>query len=361
MGQSLPNTHTCCQGILTDVIINHGHSPTASAWIPVGPFPASDGYPYRASTDRDPNVAGFPQTYPYFGLLYLFRTPVFSFLFIHQLVASAKPAVIVMPILPKVSQADVIFQPFNSRAGLHRLLLELQQFLYQLGYGEATFDFTRLEGRTAVVDGIERAQRKISWNAPGTIPSFGNIAVAGHSSGINQILAMLQKTVSGGGSIDIGNTSLFPPDFYAGVPSTFDAQWRELWDLDLSFSGFPPKTRDNYLDLAVKWLAMGDDKRFRSYHSAQTGKFADFSGLTGTKQISWQSSPTRMTGPDAQDWRSKDGRTTFMHFSDEYLSVASPPAGVLPIFPQPTAAWFIFHQFAMILGFGHAAKLRLQT
>lgn len=341
-----------------DVIINHGHSPTASTWIPSGSFPASDGYPYRASTDRNPDVAGFPQTYPYFGLLYLFRTRVFSFFFVHQLVASTKPAILVMPIIPKVTQPDILFQPFNSRAGLHRLLLELQQFLYQLGYGEATFDFTWLEGRTALVDGIKRPQRESSWSVPGTAPSFDNIVIAGHSSGINQVLAMLQKGVSGGGTVDIDNTSLFPPEFYAGVPATFDDHWRELWDLDLSFAGFPANTRDSYLNLAIKWLGTGNNRRFRSYHSAKTGEFANFAALTGSKQIVWQNPPTRMTNPDAQDWRSQDERVTFMHFSDDYLSASSPPSGISPVFPQPNADWFWIHQFAMILGFGHASALR---
>ena len=88
-----------------DVIINHGHSPTASKWIPSGTFPSPDGsYPYRAAMDRDPGAEGFPQTYTNFGRLYLLRTAVYSFLFVHQLVASAKPAIIIMPILPKATQ-----------------------------------------------------------------------------------------------------------------------------------------------------------------------------------------------------------------------------------------------------------------
>ena len=214
-----------------------------------------------------------------------------------------------------------MFEPFNSRAGLHRLLLELQQFLYQIGYAEATFDFNSLEGRTAVVDGIERAQRKPSWNAPGVRPVLGNVVVAAHSSGINQVLAMFQKASSGQG-VDIGNTSLFPPDFYAGVSKTFDEQWRELWDLDLSFDGFPPGTRKGYLDLAVQWLKMGNDRRLRSYHSAKTGAFADFDALVSSKQISWKQPPAQMSKPDAQDWRSADGKVSFMHFSDDYLFVA---------------------------------------
>lgn len=62
-----------------------------------------------------------------------------------------------------------------------------------------------------------------------------------------------------------------------------------------------------------------------------------------------------MANPDAQDWRSQDGRITFMYFSNEYLSVATPLTGIWPVFPQPTSFSAVFHQFAMILGIGHAA------
>ena len=147
------------------------------------------------------------------------------------------------------------------------------------------------------------------------------------------------------------------------MSKTFDEQWRELWDLDLSFDGFPPGTRKGYLDLAVQWLKMGNDRRLRSYHSAKTGAFADFDALVSSKQISWKQPPAQMSKPDAQDWRSADGKVSFMHFSDDYLFVASPPANIFPTFPftkDPTY-WAMMHQFAMIIGFAHAAKLRLAS
>jgi hypothetical protein len=342
-----------------DVIINLGHSPTASNWIPQASFPSRDSYPYL-SKERNPDKEGFLQTYPYFGRLYLLQSPTFSFFYVHQMIASGKPAVLVMPVVPKTDKADLQFQPFNSRAGLHRLLLELQQFLYQLGYGESSFDFNRLEGRSAIVDGLPRPQMSPTLTASGQLPAFAAISVCAHSSGLGPVLTLLQNSVSGGGRVDIANQSIFPADFYAGMTSNFDNQWKEIWDLDLSFAGFPDGTRDNYLDTAVAWLNGRNDRRLRSYHSAQTGAFSDFSKLTGSNRISWQSPPTRMTGPDAQDWRSQDGRVTFVHLSTEYLSDPSPDTGVSPRFPLPNAPWFIPHQFAMILGFGHASKLRKQ-
>ncbi len=71
-----------------DIILNFGHSPTASGWIPFTTFPGGNDYPYGAVREG----TGFPQRYPTFGLLYYFSTASFAFFFAYQAAASGRSA-----------------------------------------------------------------------------------------------------------------------------------------------------------------------------------------------------------------------------------------------------------------------------
>jgi hypothetical protein len=348
-----------------DIILNFGHSPTASSWIPYTTFPGGSDYPYGAVRDG----TGFPQRYPTFGLLYYFSTASFAFSFVYQAAASKRSAVIVMPVIPKVDDTknpNILFQPFNSRAGIHRLLLEVVQFLHQSAYPSLFCNFATWEGRSAMVGQIPRSQPVITWrkadpwaDVSNVVPNIGNVVVVGHSTGTFYIKALLEKSAAGT-SNDIGNTSLFPPDFYGADIAKFDKLWRELWDLDLSFDGFPG-WRERYQDLLLNWLKQGQDRRGRLYHSSETTTAEGFKKFLEAKSLPWMVNPTKMTNPVAEDWRTTDGRVTAMFFSRKYLTAANPPTTFNPVFPSPSSEWSVFHQFAMILGFGHAAKARLQS
>jgi len=348
-----------------DIILNFGHSPTASDWIPFTSFPGGSDYPYGAVRSG----TGFPQLYPKFGLHYFFSTANFSFFVAYQAAASGRSAVIVMPVIPKVNEQkhpNTLFQPFNSRAGIHRLLLEVVQYLHQCAYPSLFCSFATWEGRSALVDRIPRAQPVITWRTSdpwaqisNMAPDIGNVVVAGHSTGTFYIKALLEKSATGSGS-DITNTALFPPDLYGADVAKFDKLWRELWDLDLSFKGFP-NWREQYQEFLIKWLKQGQDRRGRLYHSSETATAEDFRKLLDAKDLSWSPQPAKMTNPVAEDWRTTDGRVTAMFFSREYLTAKSPDTSINPLFPNPGSDWSVFHQFAMILGFGHAAKARLQS
>jgi hypothetical protein len=132
-----------------DFIVNFGHSPTA--WkLPGTPFPFQDGYPYPTKGAKD-FQPGSPQPYVHVGLSYFFEAANFAFFFAHQAVAAGKPPLIVMPIWPLVSgdRQDLQFEPFQSRSGLHRLLLEVIRYLHQLGYGAPGIGFSEWQGRSA--------------------------------------------------------------------------------------------------------------------------------------------------------------------------------------------------------------------
>jgi hypothetical protein len=334
-----------------DMVVNFGHS--ATAWnLPAANFPYRAGaYPYSINK-ADVFLPGHPQSYVNFGLSYFFETPNFSFYFAAQSVASKKPVVMVMPIIPLTGEPGKFGQPFIAQQGMYRLLLEVKQWLVQEGYSAgAGFSFAEWQGKTAKIGNIQMPatgeNNFITKPAAGL--KMGNIVVNAHSSGI-VLLTVFMVTRK------LPNTTDYPYDLFGAKEDEFDTLWKEIWDLDISHKDAMP--RKDYIKLVVQWYKRGN-RVLRLYRSQHT--FSDDDTIDELRQLTPLREMKQKGNRMAKYWHNAKEDISLLFINNGYSDISLAIAGIVPELPAPGADWFRFHQVPMILGFGHASKMRLTS
>jgi hypothetical protein len=349
-----------------DVLVFFSPS-TATQPYQVSTFPFKDKYPYSAILAKavDPTtgraVDAKLQPYVHLGAKYLFADGFLA----HESVASGKPLLIVMPIFPNVDprQArDHMWQPFRSKAGLYRLLLEIVQFLHREGYKPGFAFDSRWNGGYAPIAGAPPTRgipRRAPANRP--VPGIRNVVVAAYSSGVSGVFPIFKTDAIAGSTAD------YPPALFGADPAEFDKRWREFWDLDLFLdpvaTGIP---RADYESTLSAWLGR-ENRRLRLYHGGwtigQTDPDQFFPKLR--RLLSGQPTVRKDLAVPARwsvDWWDPTGQWRALFWSAACLRAKYVTAGIVPDFPlgdatkgSPPSA---VHLFAMQLGFGHASRLR---
>lgn len=315
---------------------------------------------------RHPRTADQP--YVVLGYRHLMRDTML----IQEQAASGRPAVVVMPAFPAVPDNDAaqlphMWQPFASREGLHRLLLEVVHFPHRFGYGRPGADFASWQGSTAPVDGLPPFPVPgYAASAPQPPPALRNITVAGFSTAIMGVNPVLTTT-----AIPLPGT--YPPALSGGAdPAAFTAAWRELWDLDFALDSRTTGIRTADCEKGpLAWLRAGNDRRLRLYHcGCTTGNVPPAQLFPRLAKL-----PRTVSGPTpaprrAEEWHDPDGRWSAVFYNSAYLQGRSSPDDTRLFFPPVPGARKTpdpaadaadaarIHPFTATLGFGHASKLR---
>ncbi|MCO6010036.1 hypothetical protein NE236_34205 [Actinoallomurus purpureus] len=327
---------------------------TATSDYPRASFPFRTNYPYTvfpANTMRQ----------PYVDLAY--RYLIINAVLAHASVASKKPPVIVMPIFPAVpdgkDSAKQMWQPFNSQEGVHRLLLEVTQFLHCFGY-ERGSTFSRWQGATAPEGNLPQVTMPPSFSSQNRPrPKIRHVTLAGFSSGISGLFPVIANA-------GLVSTMSYPPALFAADAGAFADLWREIWDLDFELNEKATGIQRAKLEKTlIDWRAGGRDRRLRMHHSGYTTGnarpaklFPAFAALPKTV-----SAPPSAGAAWAEEWRDTAGHWSLAFYSTAYLQATTRPRDVQPLIPlvtdPPARRDAAVHPFTGAIAFGHAAKLRL--
>ncbi|HDR8155214.1 TPA: hypothetical protein QC057_004227 [Bacillus cereus] len=327
---------------------------TANGKFPRSSFPFRVNYPYTVFPNNT-------MKQPYVDLAY--RHLFFDAVLAQASIASKKPAIIVMPIFPAVpdKESKQMWQPFNSQEGMHRLLLEITQFLHGFGYATGS-DFSRWQGSSAPENQLPAVARPPSSSAINQPrPKIRNVTVAGFSNSIIGVFSLINKS-------ELVDKTKYPPAFF-GVPGALPTKqftdiWREIWDIDFELNEEGTGIKRNVLEKSlIAWLNAGiSNRRLRMYHSGYTTdnvrpakKFPALAALPKTVIA-----PPAADNAWAEEWRDPFGRWSLAFFSTAYLQANTrPPDTTKPVMPLRTEKKDTVHPFSSSIGFGHAAKLRL--
>jgi hypothetical protein len=321
---------------------------TVTEGYPQTRFPFRAKYPYTvlpANTQRQ----------PYVDLAY--RYLLIDAVMAYEAVASEKPPIIVIPIFPAASDGKDMWQPFNSQEGLHRLLLEITQFLHGFGY-ERGSAFSRWQGATAPEGSLPQVTMPppfSSVSAPR--PKIRNVTLAGFSSGISGLFPVIARD-------RLVDPAKYPPALFAADAGAFAGLWREIWDLDFALNeretGIKPAALEKAL---IGWRSAGRDRRLRMHHSGYTSGNARpaklFPALAALPKT--VTAPVPAGAAWAEEWRDPAG-WSLAFYSTAYLQAKIRPRDVPPAIPlvtdPPALRDRAVHPFTGSIGFGHASKLR---
>jgi hypothetical protein len=362
-----PNPADAVRGNAVDAAVFFSPS-TATDFYPVSRYPFRDKYPYAAFGKEmvDPDTGlkydAMVQPYVILGTKYLF-SPTFL---APTVTASGKPMLLIMPLFPNSSEKGGgrhMWQPFNSHAGLYRLLLEIVQFLEREGYGGSSFNRGRFYGAVAPSAGTPVPPPAFAYS-PENRPHLDlrQIIVAGYSSASLALVGFFGRAQITGSAGD------YPPELFGADAAEFGKRWAEFWDLDFSLD--PAKTgvpRANYEKAIKEWLNR-ETRRARLYHGGWTlgGTEPDQffpllrKEIKQPRRMREAAVPSRWT----EDWRDASGRLTVLFFSGAALRATASVDKVIPRFPLGDPAGTkgdpasMIHSFAAQLGFGHALSLR---
>ena len=338
---------------------------TANDLYPQSRFPFRDKYPYTAlkkeSIDPDTRkpVPAKVQPYALLGYKYLF-SPTHL---VPMTIASAKPLLVIMPILPHPDPAssDHAWRPFNSQAGLYRLLLEVKLFLEREGYNTGTFNFQRFNGAVAPMDGTAAPPPPPAFSAQNRpLLNIRSIVTSAYSSGSIALNSLLTR-----GPL-LGSATDYPPDLFGADPAEFEKRWQQFWGLDLFLGAKSGVDRAKFEKALLAWLSVRDARRLRVYHGGWTNENQKPATFYPALYAKLNTAPQIMTHPKLSDRWAADVRERAGHWNLTFFSAAALRSTVRdpaqPSFPiedgskgDPPAA---IHGFAAQLGFGHAALLR---
>lgn len=317
---------------------------TATAGYPPSSPPFRSNYPYVVDQDS------LAQPYVKLGYGYIFST-----LFAHLLSTLSDPPILVMPIFPNCAQnQNEQWQPFNSQAGVHRLLLEVALFLIGQGYGQTSDSIAGWNGAKCQTGAVPAPEIQNSQFISGTSPKLRNVALAGFSSGSMGLLPIFANTQTSGGR--------YKAPLFGTNLSGFDDVWREIWGLDLYFgreTGLSSRAFENTL---LRWSKEGRERRFRLYQSGYTLGNATPSAFYPSLRKASQT-PVRLASSTdsalwAEDWRDPTFHWSASFFSKHFLKATAPNTSINPAFPANTDDDKRVHPFTAMLGFGHASSLR---
>ena len=328
-----------------DYVLFYSPSTATTGYQPTA-FPFRNGYPYSVipSTPTQPYIT--------LGYKYLFQGSYFA----QQSMGSGRPCIVVMPIFPNcINNPSDQWQPFDSQAGVYRLLLEVARFLHREGYGRWSAALTNWNGKTCggalPSPSIRPPQSFVSY----AVPPLKNVVLAGFSTGSAGLVPVLTQR-------DLRDPAKYPPAMYAAAPAGFEAPWREFWGLDLKLD----KTLHLKTDPAtlqtdlLAWLQR-QPRYFRVYQSGYTtanNPPASYFSVLATKNptpIIVTRKSTTNSAVWAEDWRDYADHWSLLYTSQDYLRAKTSPA-VTPSFPLLAQAVDVIHPFMCTIGFGHAAS-----
>lgn len=300
------------------------HPSTAKPEYPAVAYPFRDPYPYGVG--ENPNVpANDPDRLyqPYVNL------PLRHFVNAWSPQTGGSEAVWVMPIMPNPVPQQPDSQeyglPFRTRAGLARLIAELNLFLHRMRYGISN---TALDSWWGSETGNTIPVSTSSEVKP---PPVRNVAVAGFSAATTQVDKLLADE-------QLSN-SRYPNEFWGrpGSKTTTDFvnAWLETWSLDLTTGGATVASATFEAHLNT-WVTANSKRKFFMTGSGTTGHdnpdahYPTFARLTPTK-ITAQS--TSVSARHATLWRGPGAQWKCMFCTNAYLSATAATPGKWPGFP----------------------------
>lgn len=332
-----------------DYIVYYSPS-TATRDFPRSAYPYRTHYPYTVFPENT-------KKQPYVDVAY--RHLVLDHVYAFAPTAAGRPAIVVMPVFPAVPDGRdahlQMWQPFNSQEGVHRLLLEVSQFLHGFGHAPGS-TFGRWQGASAPEGGLPALPVPPAFSAVNQPrPKIRNVTLAGFSSGVSGLFPVIGRTA-------LADPSRYPSLLFAGDATAFADLWRELWDLDFDLDGQATGIKRADLEKGLLgWLRGGRDRRLRMHHSGYTtGDVRPATLFPALARL-----PKTVTAPTpagtawAEEWRDPAGRWSSAFYSSAYLRAKDRPRDLQPFFPKLTESAKGVHPFAAAIGFGHAARLRL--
>ena len=327
-----------------DFIVFFSPSTAVQDRFPSDTVPFRRDYPYGLTKLAKGSIS---QEYPRHSQGYLFNMHHL----VHQLVAAESNAVLVMPVAP---YGD--WSVFQTRSGLHRLLLEVTAFLHREMLVIRQFQLRMVSPYDARAGGSVRKLTALGVGVGASIfapyedrPAIGRVAVSAFSSGSQALQSLL---VNKGSDLPDG----FEPADFGGSAEEFGKLFAEVWDLDCAhapYHGYPAFERALHA-----WYVTGN-KSFRLYHSTYTGGDRDslavqpLSSVVTSSDIqqSAQVSDARAVRIRARERYSAKGQWSSARFADRFLS--SDEAGPGPPYWTKGDA----HHFVPRIAPGHAALL----
>jgi hypothetical protein len=313
------------------------YSPTTSApSYPADKYPFLDNYPYaflmRNGKPKPPKqaVAAEDTVQPYADLATNYLDVGYKI--VYQILAAGRNPIVIMPI-----QASANWGPFASTSGMGRATADVIRFLYArqlVSSRTAPTAKLSLSGATATTFPPS------GHFVPEQVPRKFSVTVSGFSAGINAVVALCASTPL--------DTKKYPAAAFASNPDVFNASWNETWDIDgVDSSGW------QHLSAAfVRWRK--GPRCLRSYHSEDTYNSSRGSPLIDAALIVRKSGKAGFV----EEGTSKEGNTTWVHFSNGYIhgtplaAGASEPDGA----PRPRYGYYDAHHMVPALAFGHAAR-----
>ncbi len=326
-----------------DYVVFFSPSTALQGRFPVDQYPFRGAYPY-GMTDKT------KQEYPRHSQHYLFN----GVHLVYQLLAAGSDAVIIMPIAP---YGD--WSVFQSRAGLHRLLLECSLFLHReflttpfASVRPGWPEYARAGGSVRLPTGMGFGVDSSLFGRFEPIPPIARAAIAAFSSGSTALQKLLVDTE---GKLPEG----FTEKRFGANTTTFGNIFKEVWDIDCAHS--PYHGYDAFEAALSKWYDKGD-KRFRLYHTRYTG--GDHDSMTSSmlsrirKPNDIVNEPTvagKGTSYWAKERHAANNQWSCVRFDDGFLS-SSNTTNARPYWMKDDA-----HHFIPKIAFGHAAYLFKQT
>jgi hypothetical protein len=313
---------------------------TAIDKFPHDAFPFRGKYPYGMHPKTN-------QPYPRHAQGYLFNGTYL----VYQLLAAKCKAALVFPVA-----AFGDWSVFQTRAGLHRLLLECSLFLHR---EMLTTTYARARPawpETTHAGGTVRRATAMGAGAGASVfahyndmPAIGRVAVAGYSSGCIPLYHLLA------GDVELPKN--YAPAHW-GVSSgqgDFNKHFKELWDIDGAHRPYHGYAK--FETALWRWYSTGG-KRFRLYHSGDTGGDHDY--LAG-KELSSLKKPDNLTNRVTVTDKSGTHTAVERHAADRHWSTVAFDNGYLSSEVKGSSLphWMLndTHHFMPKICFGHAALL----
>lgn len=326
-----------------DFIVFFSPSTAIEGRFPYDSVPFRRNYPYGLTKLASGSIS---QEYPRHSQGYLFNMHHLA----HQLVAADSNAVLVMPVAPFGD-----WSIFQTRSGLHRLLLELAAFLLREMLVIPQFQLRTVSPYDARAGGSVRKLTGLGVGVGASIfapyqdrPPIGRVAVSAFSGGSQALQTLLVNKTN-----DLPKG--FEPAQFGGSAEEFGRLFAEVWDFDCAhapYHGYPAFERALH-----SWYVTGN-KSFRLYHSTFTGGDRDSLGveplasLVTSSDIQQSSQVSDAGGTHwAQERYSAKDQWSSARFADGFLQSNDPGPGP-PYWTKDDA-----HHFVPRIALGHAALL----
>ncbi|MFF1573187.1 hypothetical protein ACFVWR_10595 [Leifsonia sp. NPDC058292] len=322
-------------GDIPRVVIFYSPTTTAPSY-PADKYPFLGNYPYaflmRNGKPKPPKQAvdGDATLQPYADLATNYLDVGYKI--VYQILAAGRNPIVVMPI-----QASADWGPFSSVSGMGRATADIVRFLYAR---QLVNSRTTPSAKLSLSGAMATTFPPSGHVVPDHVPRRFAVTASGFSAGINAVVALCSSAAL--------DAKKYPAAVFASNPSVFASAWTEIWDIDgVDSSGWA------HLSSAFTGWRRGS-RVLRSYHSQDTYNSAKGNTLIDAALIVRKSGSAGFV----EEGTSKDGNTTWVHFSNGYIHATplapgtkDPDAAV-----RPSYGYYDAHHMVPALAFGHAAR-----